>query len=190
MIRTGYLRWEIEVADERSAVDPRAREVTFLARPSYRVVRVKNQGHQDASERCVRGEDTYDVVLRNLQKEGSETDVTIPDVGPRAFRYSEDDRARTPRFWMSKLQREANAFAVEVVRAAAAFPRMVISSAALRAGYARLVEWEIFRVIEGKSHPQATNEDEPMRIDEADYQVAIRTAAEARAAAKSAKEGA
>ncbi len=43
MIRTGYLRWEIDVADDRSAVDPRAREVSFRARPSYRVVRVKNQ---------------------------------------------------------------------------------------------------------------------------------------------------
>ena len=98
----------------------------------------KASGLVDEAERFVRGEDTYDVVLRNLQKEGSETDVTIPDVGPRAFRYSEDDRAQTPRFWMSKLQREANAFAHEVVRAAAAFPQMVISSPALRAGYARL----------------------------------------------------
>ena len=106
MIRTGYLRWEIDVSDDRSAVDPRAREVTFRARPSYRVVRVKNQGHRDASERFVRGEDTYDVVLRNLQKEGSEADVTIPDVGPHVFRYSLADRDGTPRFWMSKLQRE------------------------------------------------------------------------------------
>lgn len=173
MIRTGYLRWEIDVADDRSAVDPRAREVTFRARPSYRVVRVKNRGHQDASERFVRGEDTYDIVLRNLQKQGAEADVTIPDVGPRAFRYSEDDRARTPRFWMSKLQREANAFAHEVVRSAASFPRMVISSAALRAGYARLVEWEIFRVIEGRSTPRPTNDAEPMRIDAAAYQTGV-----------------
>ena len=173
MIRTGYLRWEIEVADDRSVVDPRAREVTFLARPSYRVVRVKNQGHQDASERFVRGEDTYDVVLRNLQREGAEADVRVPDVGPRRFRYSEDDRTQTPRFWMSKLQREANAFAHEVVRAAASFPRMVIASAALRAGYARLVEWEVFRVIEGRSTPQPTNELEPMRLDAAAYQSGV-----------------
>jgi len=173
MIRTGYLRWEIDVADDRSDVDPRAREVSFLARPSYRTVRVKNQGHRDAAERFVQGEDTYDVVLRNLRREGAETDVTIPDVGPRRFRYSEDDRTRTPRFWMSKLQREANAFAHEVVRAAASFPQMVIANPALRAGYARLVEWEVFRVIEGRSIPAPTRDDEPMRLDAAAYQSGV-----------------
>ena len=173
MIRTGYLRWEIDVSDDRCAVDARSREITFRARPSYRVVRVKNQGHRDAAERFVQGEDTYDVVLRNLNREGAETDVTVPDVGPRPFRYSEEDRNQKPRFWMSKLQREANAFAHEVVRSAAAFPRMVIASAALRAGYARLVEFEIFRVIEGRSFPQPTNETEPMRLDSGAYQTGV-----------------
>ncbi len=173
MIRTGYLRWEIDVADDRCGADARSREITFRARPSYRIVRVKNQGHRDAAERFVQGEDTYDVVLRNLNREGAETDVTVPDVGPRQFRYSEDDRVNTPRFWMSKLQREANAFAHEVVRSAAAFPQMVIASAALRAGYARLVEFEIFRVIEGRSLPQPTNETEPMRLDSAAYQTGV-----------------
>ena len=173
MIRTGYLRWEIDVADDRSDVDPRAREVSFLARPSYRTVRVKNQGHRDAADRFVQGEDTYDVVLRNLNREGAETDVTVPDVGPRRFRYSEEDRSQTPRFWMSKLQREANAFAHELVRNAAAFPQMVIASAALRAGYARLVEFEIFRVIEGRSIPRPTNEAEPMRLDSGAYQSGV-----------------
>ena len=173
MIRTGYLRWEIDVADDRCEADARSREVTFHARPSYRVVRVKNQGHRDAAERFVQGEDTYDVVLRNLNREGAETDVPVPDVGPRRFRYSEEDRVKTPRFWMSKLQREANAFAHEVVRSAAAFPQMVIASAALRAGYARLVEFEIFRVIEGRSIPQPTNETEPMRLDSGAYQTGV-----------------
>ncbi len=74
-----------------------------------------------------------------------------------------------PRYWMEKLQREAAAFAAEVVRAAASFPQLVISSPALRAGYARLVAWEIFRVIEGKSQPQPTNEVEPMRLDATNY---------------------
>ena len=173
MIRTGYLRWEIDVADDRCGADARSREITFRARPSYRIVRVKNQGHRDAAERFVQGEDTYDVVLRNLNRAGAETDVTVPDVGPRQFRYSEADRVNTPRFWMSKLQREANAFAHEVVRGAAAFPRMVIASAALRAGYARLVEFEIFRVIEGRSIPRPTNETEPMRLDSAAYQTGV-----------------
>jgi hypothetical protein len=173
MIRTGYLRWELDVEDVRSAVDATAREVIFRARPSYRTVRVKSAGHADAAERFLNGEATYDVVLRNLRRDGGTNDVIIPDVGPRAFRYSESDRVQTLRFWMAKLQREANAFAYEVVHAAAGFPQMVIASPALRAGYARLVEWEIFRVIEGKSRPQPTHEDEPMVLDAAAYQTGV-----------------
>jgi hypothetical protein len=161
MIRTGYLRWEIEVRDVRSRDDRQAREVIFLARPSYRIVRVKSTGHLDAAERFVRGEATYDSVLRTLHRHGGETEVRVPDVGPRPFRYAESDRARLPRYWMEKLQREAEAFAHEVVRTAASFPQLVISSPALRAGYARLVAAEIFRVIEGKSQPQATREGVP-----------------------------
>jgi hypothetical protein len=173
MIRTGYLRWEIEAADARSAVDPSAREVSFRARPGYRFVRVKNNGHQAAAERFLRGEEGYDAVLRTLNRAGAELDVTIPDVGPHVFRYSESDRQQTPRFWMAKLQREVNAFAHEVVRVAASFPQMVIASPALRAGYAKLVEWEVFRVIEGRSAPQPTREDEPMRLDAAAYQTGV-----------------
>src|SRR4051794_23575725 len=173
MIRTGYLRWELDVEDTRSPVDARAREVIFRARPSYRMVRVKRADHADAAERFLKGEATYDTVLRNLRRDGGTTDVVIPDVGPRAFRYSESDRVQTLRFWMAKLQREANAFAYEVVHAAAGFPQMVISSPALRAGYARLVEWEIFRVIEGKSHSQPTHEDEPMVLDASAYQTGV-----------------
>jgi hypothetical protein len=173
MIRTGYLRWEIDVEDTRSAADARAREVIFRARPSYRTVRVKSAGQAEAAERFLHGEATYDAVLRSLRRDGGTTDVVIPDVGPRAFRYSESDRAQTLRFWMAKLQREANAFAHEVVRTAAGFPQMVIASPALRAGYARLVEWEIFRVIEGRSRPQPTREDEPMVLDAAAYQSGV-----------------
>ena len=58
----------------------------------------------------------------------------------RRFRYSEATGRSMPRYWMEKLQREASAFAHEVVRTAASFPQLVISSPALRAGYARLVE--------------------------------------------------
>jgi hypothetical protein len=50
---------------------------------------------------------------------------------------------------------------------------MVISSPALRAGYARLVEWEILRVIEGRSRPAPTREDEPMVLDATAYQTGI-----------------
>ncbi len=145
----------------------------FLARPSYRIVRVKSTGHIDAAERFARGEATYDSVLRTLHRGGAETDVRVPDVGPRPFRYSESDRSKMPRYWMEKLQREAGAFAAEVVRTASSFPQLVISSAALRAGYARMVASEIFRVIEGKSQPQPTHEDEPMRLDVSSYQQGV-----------------
>jgi hypothetical protein len=173
MIRTGYLRWELDVEDIRCAADSTAREVVFRARPSYRKVRVKSAGHAEAAERFLNGEATYDAVLRNLRRDGGTVDVVVPDVGPRAFRYSESDRVQTLRFWMAKLQREANAFAYEVVHAASGFPQMVISSPALRAGYARLVEWEIFRVIEGKSKPEPTHEDEPMVLDASAYQTGV-----------------
>ena len=173
MIRTGYLRWEIEVDDVRSDVDPQAREVSFLARPSYRVVLVKNQGHQRAAEQFLHGEETYDTVLRSLGKADAEVPVTIPNIGPQRFRYSESDRTQTLRFWMVKLQREVNAFAHEVVRVASGFPQLVIASTALRAGYARLVEWETFRVIEGRSTPAPTHETEPMRLDSAAYQTGV-----------------
>jgi hypothetical protein len=173
MIRTGYIRWEIDVQDVRSAEDALAREVVFLARPSYRIVRVKSSGHAEAAEQFVRGEATYDSVLRARNRASDEVDLTIPDVGPRKFRYAESDRAKLPRYWMEKLQREVEAFAHEVVRAAASFPQLVISSTALRAGYARLVAWEIFRVIEGKSQPQPTRHDEPMRVDSVDYQQGV-----------------
>jgi hypothetical protein len=164
MIRTGYLRWEIEAEDRRSDADQQAREIRFLARPTYRVVRVRNDQHA-AAERFLSGEGTYDGVVRAQERFGKEVDLRIPDVGPHVFRYSKSDRQQTLRFWMAKLVREANAFAHEVVRVAASFPQLVISSSALRAGYARLVEWETLRVIEGRSTPQPTQDAEPIRID-------------------------
>jgi hypothetical protein len=175
MIRTGYLRWEVEAEDGRCAADPRAREVVLRARPSYRVVRIRDDGpKEDAAEQFVRGQVAYDEVLRALKRGGGgEVDVTIPDVGPHVFRYSESDRAQTPRFWMEKLQREVAAFAAEVVRVGSKFPRLVIGSPALRAGYARLVAWEVFRVIEGKSTPQPTIEAEPLRLEMEAYRAGV-----------------
>src|SRR5262249_36161310 len=119
------------------------------------------------------GEATYDAVLRAVRREQAEVDVVIPNVGPRPFRYSESDRFETPRFWMAKLQREVNAFAHDVVRAAASFSQMVITSPPLRAGYAKLVEWETFRVIEGRSIPQPTRDDQPMLLDASAYQTGV-----------------
>jgi hypothetical protein len=173
MIRTGYLRWEIEAEDDRSAVDATAREVRLRARPGFRVVRVRNQAQVAAAERFLQGDGTYDALLRTRERDGSEVDLTIPDVGPHVFRYSESDRIQTPRFWMTKLEREASAFAHEVVRVAAAFPQMVISNPALRAGYARLVQFEVFRVIEGKSIPGPTRADEPMQLDVAPQETGV-----------------
>lgn len=168
MIRTGYLRWEIEATDARSGEDARARVVVFKARPSYRLVRIENVVREEAALRFARGETTYESVLRVADRLEPIV-LTVPDVGPREFRYSQTDRERLPRFWMTKLQREASAFAHEVVRVAANFPRLVISHPALRAGYARLVEWEIFRMIEGRGAARPTLETEPLIIDAANY---------------------
>lgn len=172
MIRTGYLRWEVEVQDIRSQADAQAREVVFLARPTHRVVRVKSTGHTEAAQRFAQGQVLYDSVLRTLDRDGGEVELAVPDVGPLRFRYCEADRARMIRYWMEKLQREASAFAHEVVRVASSFPQLVIASPALRAGYARLVESEIFRVIEGKGIPQPTS-DEPLAIDVTTYQQGV-----------------
>jgi hypothetical protein len=173
MIRTGYLRWEIEAEDGRCAADPTAREIRLRARPSYRRVLIRNTGDEDAEARFARGEAAYDAVLRERNQAGMEVEVEVPDVGPHVFRYSESDRARTPRFWMEKLQREALAFAHEVVRVAARFPRLVLANPALRAGYAKLVAFEVFRVIEGRSTPNPTHDDEPMRIEAQVYRTGV-----------------
>ncbi len=174
MIRTGYLRWEIEAEDGRCLADPTAREVTLRARPSYRVLRVRDDSHRHAAaEQFVRGAVAYDEVLREQRRDVAEVEITIPDVGPHIFRYSTSDRTRTPRFWMEKLQREVAAFATEVVRAGSKFPRLVIDNPALRAGYARLVAWETFRVIEGRSTPQPTHDDEPLRLEMETYRAGV-----------------
>ena len=141
----------------------------FLARPSFRTVRIKHTRHADAAERFVRGEAAYDSVLRTLERDGGEIDVRVADVGPRPFRYSESDRGRLPRYWMEKLQREAAPLPPKSCAQRLHSRNWSSRAPALRAGYARLVAWEIFRVIEGKSQPQPTNENEPMRLDATNY---------------------
>lgn len=173
MIRTGYLRWEIDVEDARSASDQEAREVSFRARPTYRTIRVKNPGQDRAAEQFARGAASYQAVLQRRAREAPSLDLRIPDVGPVSYRYSPLEREKNLRYWLAKMQREAAAFAAEVVRAASSFPQLVISSAALRAGYARMVEQEVFRVIEGRSVPQPTIEAEPMQIDGAQYATGV-----------------
>lgn len=169
MIRTGYLRWEIDVQDTRSATDPQAREVVFLARPTHRRVLIEHYVHNELARRFVSGEVSYQKLLQARANPNDEFEIRVPDVGPRVFRYSTADRAQTIRYWLSKLQRAAADFAHEVVLAASNFPQLVIANPALRAGYARLVEAEIVRVIDGRSAPQPTNNDEPIRLEASTY---------------------
>ncbi|RUL86952.1 hypothetical protein [Tautonia sociabilis] len=169
MIRTGYLRWEIEAADGRSQADRMAHEVVLKARPTYRTVRIQGALQEEAAERFVRGEASYAAILQAQQRSGAELEITVPDVGPHVFRYSRSDRERNLGFWMVKLQREVQAFAHEVVRVAGSFPRLVLANPALRAGYAKLVEHEALRVIEGRSAPEPTREDEAMTLDAAAF---------------------
>jgi hypothetical protein len=166
MIRTGYLRWEIDATDARAEADLKAREVTLRARPTYRVVRARNtRAREEAAAQFVRGQVAYDAVLKTLERDDGTIDVTVPDVGPHVFRYAQEDRDTMPRFWMEKLGREVSAFAHEVVRAASRFPQLVIANPALRLGYAKMVEREALRVMNGQSAPEPTREDEPMVLD-------------------------
>ena len=146
-----------------------AREVVFLARPTHRVVRVKATAHAEAAERFTRGEATYDAVLRTLTREGGEVELTDPRRRPPPVSLL---RGR-PREDGPLLDGEAPARGQRLRRtrwsaSASSFPQLVITSSALRAGYARLVEGEVFRVIEGRSKPQPTS-DEPIAIDVGAY---------------------
>lgn len=167
MIRTGYLRWEIEVDDRVHPQDNLAREISFLARPAHRKVIVKGPGMavHDAAARFVSGTGNYDSVRRELAQEDVETELTIHDIGPHLLRYTQSDRIKTPRFWIEKVRGEARVFAHQVVREASKWPALVATSRLLRLGYARLVEWETLRAIEGRTRPEPTNETEPIRIE-------------------------
>ena len=77
------------------------------------------------------------------------------------------------RYWMEKLQREASAFAHEVVRAASSFPQLVITSPALRAGYARLVEIRDLPGHRRQEQAATDSDDEPMTLDAAAYQQGV-----------------
>ncbi len=175
MIRTGYLRWEIEAEDIRCAEDRASREVILRARPTYRRLIIKHKSAGDLADRFARGEISY-AEYQEAIEEGEDqlpihrrpqpdTHLTIADVGPHVFRYSESDRLKMLRYWMDKLQREIMAFATEVVRAGSKYPSLVAKTPALRSAYAYMVSHETWRVIEGRSTPAATQEDEPTEID-------------------------
>ncbi|MCY2935874.1 MAG: hypothetical protein NT172_17110 [Planctomycetota bacterium] len=177
MIRTGYLRWEIDAQDERTKEDAYARQVILTARPTFRHLTIKHKIAGDLADRFARGEISYAEYQESLEegehlteaerarKPPPDTKLTIENVGPHLFRYSEADRVKMIRYWMDKLHREINTFAHEVVRSAAKHPTLVARTPALRAGYAHLVAHETMRVIEGRSQPAETQETEPMLID-------------------------
>ena len=172
MIRTGYLRWEIEAEDVRSQVDARSREVVFLARPTHRIVRVKTTGHAEAAGQFARGDATYDAVLRTLDREGGEVELTIPDVGPHTVPLFRG-RSRTDGSLLDgktpargqRVRPRGRSHRVVVLAACHLEPR---SPRGLRpAGRGR-----IFRVIEGKSKPQPTS-NEPIVLDANVYQQGV-----------------
>lgn len=175
MIRTGYLRWEIDATDDRCKDDAYAREVRFTARPTYRKLTIKHKVAGDLADRFARGEISYAAYQEALEegedkmptnrKPPPDSHLTIDDVGPHVFRYSEADRVKMIRYWMDKLQREIMTFSHEVVRTAAKHPTLVARTPALRAGYAHMVAHETMRVIEGRSTAAPTQEDDPMTID-------------------------
>jgi hypothetical protein len=177
MIRTGYLRWEIDAQDVRCPNDPAAREVRLTARPTYRNIRVKHKIAGNLADRFAQGEISY-AEYREALEEGEhlietaqapkpppDSMISIDDVGPYVFRYSDADRMQMIRYWMDKLHREVESFSHEVVRAGARHPFLVAKTPALRTGYAHMVAHETMRVIEGRSTPAATEESEPMSID-------------------------
>lgn len=165
MIRTGYLRWEIDALDQRSQQDRWSNEILLSARPSYRNVRIKWSPLSTAQKNFIHGDGTLAQVLQAQQEEFVHDDIIVPDVGPRCWRYSLSDRDKTPRYWVTKVKQFAATFAAEVVAAAGGYRQLVISNPILRSGYAKMVETEIMRVIDGTSKPAATNENERMEVD-------------------------
>jgi hypothetical protein len=165
MIRVGFLRWEIDASEQRSKQDNLANEITLLARPTYRNVQIKWSLLTTAQQRFVHGDGNFQDVLQAQNADNAHEDIVIPDVGPRTWRYSLSDRDKMPRFWMEKVKKFAATFAAEIVHQAGSYPQLVINNPILRSNYARLVEHEILRVIDGTSKPQPTIIDEKMEVD-------------------------
>lgn len=168
MVRTGYVRWEVEVADRRCPGDPWSGEVSLFARPTYRRTRVRWNGLTAAEHDFVRGRGTHAAMQRRGAAGVAEEIITLPDVGPRVFRYSGDDKEKMYGYWLTKVRRFAGDFAAEVVRAAASFDALAIPSQYLQAQYRTFVIQEILKVMQGLVSPEPTIEDELIEIDATD----------------------
>ena len=171
MIRTGYLRWEIDVQDVRSRDDEQSREVIFLARPSFRTVRIKQPRHADAAERFVRGEAAYDSVLRTARARRRRDRRADPRrrAPPVPLLGERPRRGCRATGWKSSSARRAPSPPKSCARPPR-FPNW--SSRAPRCGPAT-PGWSRGRSSassRGRASPQPTNEDEPMRLDAANYQ--------------------
>lgn len=165
MIRVGYLRFEIEASDKRSKQDTWANEIILKARPTYRNVRIKWNALSTAQKNFIHGDGNFAAIIAAQQSEFQYTDIVIPDVGPREWRYSLTDRDQTPRYWMGKVKKEAASFAAEIVDVAGSYEQLVINNPLLRGAYAKLVEQEILRAIDGTSKPMPTVTEEKMEVD-------------------------
>lgn len=164
MIRVGYIRLEIEANNQNVPGDLWSGQVIFRARPSYRKARIKYNASSEAQERFLRGTGTYEDVIRNASPEPKYRTIELNNMGPHIWKYSKSD-IKLHKYFMSKIQREANSFATQIVRYCTSFKELAIDNVAARLGYIRLVESEIMRVINGVSHPQPTNEIESFEID-------------------------
>ncbi len=165
MIRCGYMRWEIHVEDRLCEQDRTAREAVFLAKPTYRNLTVVYDADDDARRRFAQGQAAYDEVMNLENDVPLKTKLVIPDVGPRVYRYSREDRDKMRKSWMEKTKRAIEAFAYEVVGASCGFPQLLIANPILRANYAYMVSAEVRKVSQGLASPQATNETESPEID-------------------------
>ena len=108
MIRTGYLRWEIDAADERSPADrhgPRG----HLPRPAVvpAASGSSRRRREEAAERFVRGEATYASSCRPAERRGRRRGRgDDPRRRPARLPLHRERPRRNLRYWMAKLQRE------------------------------------------------------------------------------------
>jgi hypothetical protein len=165
MIRCGYIRWEMHVEDRPCEQDRAAREAVFLAKPTYRNLDVLYSNDDDVRRQFAQGMVNYEAVLNYKGEAPLRTRIVLPDVGPRVYRYNREDREKRFFYWIDKTKRAMEAFAYEVVGASCRFPQLLIAKPVLRSNYAYMISRELYKVAQGLSKPQPTNETETPEID-------------------------